>query len=152
MLNLAGELVGLVTTVVRETPTGLAVEGVAFAQSSNSVRPIIEDIIAFGAHPRPRLGIERPFQQHIELTPQFAAAQGFPLELGALVIAVKPGSAAEAAGVQPGDVVVGVNNIAVDLARPFVNLLKALGPGDVVELAVIRGGQQLVITVALRLE
>ena len=152
MLNLAGELVGLMTTVVRETPTGLAVEGVAFAQSSNSLRPIIEDIITLGVHPRPRLGIERPFLQHIEVTPQLAAAQGLPLELGALVIAVEPGSAAEAAGVQPGDFVVGVNAVAVDLARPFVNLLKDLGPGDVVELAVIRGGRQLVIPVALRLE
>ena len=85
LLNLAGELVGLMTTVVRETPTGLAVEGIAFAQSSNSLRPIIEDIITLGVHPRPRLGIERPFRQHIELTPELAAAQGFPLELGALV-------------------------------------------------------------------
>ena len=152
LLNLGGELVGLMTTVVRETPNGLAVEGVAFAQSSNSLRPIVEDIITLGVHPRPRLGIERPFRQHIELTPQLAAAQGFPLELGALVIAIEPGSAAEAAGLQPGDVVVAVNSVAVDLAHPFVNLLKALAPGERAELAVIRGGRQLVIPVAPRLE
>ena len=152
LLNLAGELVGLMTTVVRETPTGLAVEGIAFAQSSNSLRPIIEDIITLGVHPRPRLGIERPFRQHIELTPKLAAAQGFPLELGALVIAIEPGSAAEAAGLQPGDVVVAVNSAPVDLLHPFVNLLKALATGDLAELAVIRDGQQLVIPVAPKLE
>jgi S1-C subfamily serine protease len=152
LLNDDGELVGLLTTVVRETPTGLAVEGVAFAQSSNSLRPIIEDIIALGVHPRPRLGIEWPFRQHIELTPELAAAQDFPLELGALVIAVEPASAAEAAGVLPGDVVVGVNATPIDLARPFVNLLKALSPGAVAELTVIRGGERLVIPVTPRLE
>ena len=140
------------TTVVRETPTGLAVEGISFAQSSNSLRPIIEDIITLGVHPRPRLGVERPFRQHIKLTPELAAAQGFSLELGALVIAIEPGSAAEAAGLQPGDVVVAVNSAPVDLLHPFVNLLKALAPGDLAELAVLRDGQQLVIPVAPRLE
>ena len=152
LVNLEGEVVGLLTTVVRSTPSGSAVQGVAFAQSSNSLRPIVDDIILLGSHLRPRLGIERPFRQHIELTPELSAERGVPLPLGALVIAVEVGSAAEEAGVLPGDIVVGVNGAAIDLDHPFVNLLKGLRPGERAELAVVRDGQQLSIAVSPRLE
>ncbi len=152
LINDAGELVGLLTTVVRETPTGLAVEGVAFAQSTNSLRPVIENIITLGVHPRPRLGIEFPFGQHMEMTPELAQAEGLPELPGALVTFVEPGSSADAAGVRAGDVIVAVNSMPVDLATPFVNRLKALVPGQVAELTVLRGGQQLVIPVTPRLE
>ena len=152
LVNLDGEVVGLLTTVVRQTPSGISIEGVAFAQSSNSLAPIIEDIIERGGHPRPRLGIERPFRQHVELTPELTAARGVPLPPGALVIAVEPGSPAGVAGVLPGDIVVAVNGVAVDLDRPFVNLLKALAPGELAELTVFRDGRQLRIPVSPRLE
>lgn len=152
LVNRDGEVVGLLTTVVRGTPNGGTVEGVAFAQSSNSLRPIIDDIVLLGSHLRPRLGIERPFREHIELTPELSAEQGIPLPLGALVIAVEAGSAAEEAGVLPGDIVVAVNGAAIDLDHPFVNLLKALAPGELAELGVVRDGQQLSIVVSPRLE
>lgn len=152
LINDRGELVGLLTTVVRETPTGLAVEGVSFSQSSNSLRPIIENIIALGVHPRPRLGIEYPFVQHMEMTPALAEAEGLPRQAGALVTSVAPDSSAAAAGVRPGDLIVAVNGMPVDLATPLVNRLKALELGQVAELTVLRGGQQLVIPVTPRLE
>lgn len=152
LINAEGELVGLLTTVVRETPTGLAVEGVSFSQSSNSLRPIIENIISLGVHPRPRLGIEYPSVHHVELTPELAEAEGLPRLEGALVTSVDPGSSAALAGVQPGDLIVAVNAMPVDLATPLVNRLKALEPGQVAELTVLRGGRQLVIPVTPRLE
>ena len=130
----------------------MAVEGVAFAQSSDSLRPIIENIITLGVNPRPRLGIEYPFRQHMEMTPALAEAEGLPSLPGALVTFVEPDSSAEAAGVQAGDVIVAVNSMPVDLANPFVNRLKVLVPGQVAELTVLRGGRQLVIPVTPRLE
>jgi S1-C subfamily serine protease len=152
LVNDAGELVGIVTTVVRENPAGGIIEGVAFAQSSDSLRPIVERIAATGSFPRPRLGIEHPLRQHIELTPQLSAAQGIAIPLGALVVDVESGSPADDAGIEPGDIVVAVNEVPVDLDRPFVNLLKALSPGDTAELVVVREGQQLVIAVSPRYE
>ena len=68
------------------------------------------------------------------------------------MIAVEPGSPAGVAGVLPGDIVVAVNGVAVDLDRPFVNLLKALAPGELAELTVFRDGRQLRIPVSPRLE
>lgn len=148
LVNLAGELVGIITTVVRETPAGQAVQGVSFAQSSAVVRPIVEAAVGGAAYPRRRLGIERPGSQHIELIPQIAVAQGLPVQAGALVIAPAAGSPAELAGVQPGDIVVALNGAGVDLDHPLVNLLKRLPPGSVARLAVVRGDRQLVIPVS----
>ncbi|MYE46215.1 MAG: PDZ domain-containing protein [Chloroflexi bacterium] len=152
LINSDGEVVGLLTTVVRATGTGSPVQGISFAQSSNSLRPIIEDIVLLGAYVRPRLGIERPFRHHIELTPELSASQGIPLPLGALVIEVEPGSAAREAGIRIGDIVTAVNGVAIDLDHPFVNLLKPLQPGEPAELTVVRAGQQLSIAVMPRLE
>ena len=152
LINSDGEVIGLLTTVVRGTPSGGAIQGIAFAQSSNSLRPIIEDIVLLGTYLRPRLGIERPFRHHIELTPELSASRGIPLSLGALVIAVEAGSAAEQAGIRIGDIVTAVNGAAVDLDHPFVNVLKTLRPGETAELTVVRAGQQLSIAVLPRLE
>ena len=148
LINLDGEVVGLLTTVVRNDPAGRAVEGVAFAQSSNALRPAVEAIMATGTYARPRPGIERPGQQHIEISPALAADRGLPVPAGALVLAPAPGSPAEAAGVQPGDIVVAMNGVAVDFGNPLPNLLKRLPRGADAEFLIVRGGAQLAITVS----
>jgi 2-alkenal reductase len=148
LVNLEGEFVGLLTTVVRESVTGTTVEGVAFAQSADSLRPIVANIVSTGRHPRPRIGIERPDEQHVEITPELAVQEQLPVTAGALIVAPAEGSPAVAAGVQAGDIVVGVNGVAVNLEQPFVNMLKLLPAGARVDLAILRGGQQLEISVA----
>jgi serine protease DegQ len=151
LMTARGEIVGLLTTVVREAPNGLAIEGVAFAQSTDSLRDAIDGIIRTGRSKRPRLGIER-FTQHVEVTPSLAAQRGLAAPEGALVTAVAAGSPAAAAGVRPGDLIVGFNGVAIDLATPLVNLLKDLRPGERAELAILRNGQPLRVTVSPVLE
>jgi S1-C subfamily serine protease len=146
LINLNGEFVGLITTVVRDAGSGVLVEGVAFAQSSDSLREIVSDIVRMGRHPRPRIGIEFPDVEHVEVTPELAAQQGLPVSEGALITSVAPGSPAANAGVQVGDIVVGLNGAQVTLEQPMVNLLKLLPPGVRVDLVVLRNGQQLPIS------
>lgn len=146
LVNLDGEFVGLLTTVVRDAGSGVPVEGVAFAQSSDSLRPIVSDIVRSGSHPRPRIGIEYPDVQHAEVTPELAAAQGLPVAAGALVIAPAPNSPAAEAGVLAGDIVVNVNGAPVTLEQPMVNLLKLIPRGARIDLIVLRDGQELPIS------
>lgn len=151
LMTTRGDVVGLITTVVRETPNGLAIEGVSFAQSTDSLRDAIDGIIRNGKSRRSRLGFER-LDQHLEATPGLAAQRNLPVPAGALVTAITPRSPAAAADVRVGDIVVGVNGVAVDLVTPFVNLLKDIRPGDRAELAVIRNGQPVRINVSPALE
>lgn len=147
LVNLQGELVGLITTVVRSGPGGLSLSGVGFAQSADSIRPVIAAAITNTRFPRPRLGIEVPETQHLEITPELAAARSLPVPAGALVVAPAANSPATRAGIVPGDIVVGVNGVAVDLDTPFVNLLKALPRGARAELAILRGGRTQIVAV-----
>ncbi|MEE8337044.1 MAG: trypsin-like peptidase domain-containing protein [Dehalococcoidia bacterium] len=152
LINLDGEIVGLLTTVVRNDANGRAVEGVAFAQSSDTIRPIVEAIIAGGRFPRPRPGIERPGTQHLEISPQLALDEGLPVPFGALVLTPAPGSPADAAGMRAGDIIVAINGVAIDFDNPLPNLLKRLAPGADANLLVIRGRREFLITLSPWLE
>ena len=152
LVNLDGELVGLLTTVVRQGPGGAPIQGVAFAQAGDALRPIVANIVRSGSHPRPRLGIERPGSQHLEINPELVAARRLPVEAGALVVAPAPDSPAARAGIEAGDIVLGMNGVQFTLDQPFVNILKRLPRGQRAELLVLRGGRQMVIPVTPALE
>jgi 2-alkenal reductase len=147
LINLAGEFVGLITSVVRTEGSDSLVQGVGFAQSSDSMRPVVAELIRTGRYPRARIGIERPDEQHIEITGEIAAQRRLPVANGALIVAPAPNSPAARAGIQPGDIVVGVNGAKIDFDFPMVNLLKQLPRGTRVELAVLRGGRAITIPV-----
>ena len=142
LVNLDGEVVGLVTTVVRQAPNGSTIEGVAFAQSIRSLARPVAEILANGVSSRARIGIERQ-SQHDEISPDLAAALDLPVAAGALVRAVAAGSPAEGAGIKAGDIVAAVNGVAVDFDAPFVNLLKDLEPGTPLEITILRGDETL---------
>ena len=147
LVNLAGELVGVNTSVIRTGPDDSEVRDVGFAQSSDSLRPIVAAVIANGKYPRARIGLEFPQQQVLEIDPDVAAQRKLPVTQGALVIAPAPNSPAVKAGIVPGDIILGVNGQPVTYDVPMVNLLKRLPKGVRVDLAVLRGTQRLTIQV-----
>src|SRR4029077_6269324 len=83
LINVDGEVIGLLTTVVRNTPDGQTVEGVALAHSSNSLRAVVDAMPRSGATPRPRWGIDRGGSKHAPVTAERATAQHLPVQRGA---------------------------------------------------------------------
>ena len=146
LINLDGEVVGLITTVVRQSG-GQTVEGIAIAHSSNSLRSIVEAVESTGINPRLRIGIERVNVGHVPIIPALAQAEGLPVPFGAVIVKIAAGSPAESAGVEVGDIVVGVNGIQIDADFPFVNLLGLAETGEELQLFVLRGEEQLLIPV-----
>jgi len=149
LIDIHGDVVGLLTTVVRSDPNGLAVQGVAFAQSTDSLGPALDAIVATGSFARPRPGIEQPGRHHVEVTASLAQELSLPVSAGALLTAVEPGSPAAAVGLAAGDIVVGVNGRAIDSSHPLVNLLKPLPLASSAELLIVRDGREIVVTVSL---
>lgn len=59
---------------------------------------------------------------------------------------------ATTAGIRPGDVITAVNGHDTESAEDFIAALRALDPGDQVELTVLHGGetQQISVTITAR--
>ncbi len=138
LVNLRGELVGINTAIV--APGGGNV-GIGFAIPSNMARALMEQLVAFGEIRRGRLGVSGQ-------TLNTALAKAFDLDIskGVLISSVEPGAAADRAGLQVGDVVVGINERQVDDTADLRNALGVLRAGSEVELKVIRGGRQHIIS------
>lgn len=138
LLNLQGEVVGMLTTVVRTTGNGETVEGIAFAISSRTINDVAFQLIARGRVRRPDVGLE---------TQEITVQQAGGTREAAIVVAVDPLGPAAAAGVLAGDVVLSINEDEVSDEQPFLNLLKLLQPGEMAALELSRNAQTLVIEV-----
>jgi S1-C subfamily serine protease len=82
-----------------------------------------------------------------QLSDEQKAALG--IEDGVLVDAVSSGSAAEAAGLEPGDVIVELAGREVGSADDLLSTLRAHPPGDQVLVAVVRDGERFELTATL---
>jgi len=58
-----------------------------------------------------------------------------------LIESVVPGSAADKAGLQAGDVILTVNDLPVDDTHPLANVLTNFQPNDTVTLKLLSGGK-----------
>ena len=83
-----------------------------------------------------------------DISPEFAQRFGLPdEEEGVVVTRVEPGSAAEDAGVQRGDLILEINRRAVSDVKEFQRIARGLGKDDSILLLINRQGQTLFITI-----
>jgi S1-C subfamily serine protease len=134
------EVIGLNALVVR--PAGE--EGLGFAISSETVRRISDEIIAEGRVVRGFIGIS-----YDDNNPQYAAYYGLPTSDGVVVLEVRPGTPAAAAGIQPRDVITKMNGQVIDQAHPLKTLLLNTRPGDRVTLTILRGAREQTVPLTL---
>jgi len=135
LLNAAGEVVGINTAVAASNGRTSA-ENVGFAIAIDRALPVIE---------RLRSGGEAPSHGVLGVRTTDPADGS----RGALIASVEPGSAAESAGLQPGDLVTKLDGSAIDGAASLGARVREHAPGDRVELALVRDGQERTITVRL---
>ncbi|TVQ35563.1 MAG: Do family serine endopeptidase [Geminicoccaceae bacterium] len=141
LVNAAGEVVGVNTAIF--SPSGGNV-GIGFAIPANLVQEIVAQLRDDGGITRGWLGVALQ-----RLDGDLAAALGTTTEEGALVSSIEPESPAEAAGLEPGDVVVAVNGDAIDSTRALALAIAALPPGTEAELTLERSGERLTKGVTL---
>jgi Do/DeqQ family serine protease len=137
LVNLRGELVGINTAII--APAGGNV-GIGFAIPSNMVKRVMNQLVEYGKVQRGQLGISIQ-----DLTADLAQAFDINRRQGAVIAQVIPNSAAERAGLRPGDVIIAANNRPILNAESLHNVIGLLRIGDRVKLDILRKGKPMVI-------
>jgi serine protease Do len=139
LVDADGSLVGINTFILSESGGS---EGLGFAIPSGVVQLVYKQLRAYGHVHRGLIGIRSE-----EVTPVLTAGLGLSQNWGQLVSDVAPGGPAAAAGLQVGDVIVGLNGKpAVSLAE-FVTDLTLRNLGRTVRLDVLRGRTRITLEI-----
>jgi S1-C subfamily serine protease len=141
LVNKEAQVMGI--NVAYIPPTSQAVS-IGFAIPSPTVRSVVTQLLETGSVSHAYLGVEGR-----ELTAQTAQELGLSASEGVVVFSVASGSAAEQAGLQPGDVITAINGTPLQSVEDLFAALRGLEPGDQVTLSVDRRGEQLELTATL---
>ncbi|MBI4357538.1 MAG: DegQ family serine endoprotease [Gammaproteobacteria bacterium] len=134
LVDLTGSLVGINTAIV--APSGGNV-GIGFAIPINMAKSIMEQLLQYGNVKRGALGVSIQ-----DLTPDLAKALNIQnLTGGALISEVEDGSAADKAGIKPGDIVLTMNGKAVENSSSLRNKIGLLRLGNSITLTLWRNGK-----------
>ncbi len=142
LVNLRGELIGINSMIF--SPSGASI-GIGFAIPSDLAAEVMRQLIAYGEVRRGALGVETQ-----DVTPQLATLLTLKDERGAVVTRVRAGTAAAAAGVQPGDVIVALNGRSIASRQDLHNLEGLTAIGTKVELKMLRAGKPLTLAMTLK--
>ncbi|NMC80243.1 MAG: PDZ domain-containing protein [Chloroflexi bacterium] len=145
LVNLAGEVVGINTLVVRGSGVSSTVaEGLGFAIPSNTAQVIAGQIIQTGHFARPYLGVQAQ-----TINPQIAARYNLPVQWGAYITQVASNSPADDAGLQAGDIITRIGDQQLGENTSYVNALFTYSPNQSVTVEYYRGNQSHQVTVTL---
>jgi len=140
LVNIRGEVVGVNTFILSQSGGN---EGLGFAIPSATVRTVFRQLKAFGQLRKQEVGMSLQ-----TITPTMAAALGLSRNYGVIVSDVWPGGPAEAAGMKIGDVLLQVDDQPAE-NLPTVNYFFRLRDSpDRVQISVLRGAAQMVLSVA----
>lgn len=137
LFNDLGEVIGITTAKYSTSSSGTTVEGLGFAVPINDVENIIYDLITYGyVTGKPYMGI------------QAVNAQFYGASTGAYVSYVAEGSCSERAGLLVGDIIIGIDDVAINSSSAITAVLNSYSAGDSATITVSRNGstQSLYIT------
>ena len=136
LINCYGQVIGINTMKIGAFTDSAGVEGLGFAIPSATVKDIVDQLISQGyVSGRPTLGIEgetlSTFYQHY-----------YRLPAGLYITEVEQGSDADLCGIEPGDILVSIDDTRITDADGLNTALYNHEVGDTVKVTIYRGGQQ----------
>ena len=143
LFDLAGRVVGVNTLGIPQSGV-TPVQGLFFAIPANHVADIASQLIETGQVSYPYIGIE-----YQAISPDLAAQNDLPVDYGAYVLATVQGGPAEQAGIERGDIILGIGDQRIQGQTTFTEALFAQSPGDTVTVTVLRGNEELQFEVTL---
>lgn len=144
LVNLNGEVIGINTAVASDA------QGIGFAIPINDAKGMIKTLLAEGKVVKPYIGV-----RYLSITPDIAKEYDLDVKSGAYIFAVGgeesvlAGSPAAQAGLKNKDIIVKVNDTAVDGTHPFASLIAQHSVGETLTLTYLRDGKTATASVKL---
>ena len=139
LFNMSGEVIGINSQIFSRTGGYM---GVSFAIPIDVARNVEEQLIKSGKVVRGRIGVTIQ-----DVNSQLAESFGLDRPHGALVSLVENDGPAAKAGLQAGDVILGVNGRPIERYGELSGTIASMKPGADANLQVWRGGKQQTIVV-----
>lgn len=145
LIDLSGKVVGV---NVAKDEGG---ESLGFSIPINEAKPVIESARKVGKIIRPRLGV-----RYLTITPEIFEERKLSRSTGALLFvndkgepAVVPGSPADKAGLQAGDIIFEIDGKKIDERMPLLSYISQFGPGKKLGFKIQRGNNILTKIITL---
>ena len=138
LVSSRGEIVGVNTAVI------MGAQGICFAVAANTASFVLGELVRHGRVRRAFIGLSA---QQTTLPPRLRRAAGVEQQSAVMVSTIEPGGSVDRAGLKPGDIVFGLDGIAITGADDLVRLLTGEKIGQDVALDVLRGSERLTISV-----
>jgi 2-alkenal reductase len=136
LLDLSGEVIGI------NVATTQGAENIGFSIPVNAAKSVLKNFEQAGRIVRPFLGVE-----YVIITEDISVLRKLPQ--GAFIQRVVKDSPAEKAGLKAGDIIVKVDDQAINEKSTLSNAIRARQVGDSLKLAVDRNGEQVNLTATL---
>lgn len=145
LVNRDAEVVGINVAYLPATQTGQPIAGLGFAIPASTAVSVAEQLIETGEVSSPYLGVGLA-----DLSPQEAEQFGLPVESGAIVSEVEPGTAADEAGIRAENIITAIDGTPIEDSGDLLAALRDYQPGDTVEVTVVRqNGDEETLNVTL---
>ena len=142
LFNMYGEVVGITSAKYSgTTSSGASIEGISFAIPIDDVMSIIDDLQEYGYVTGAYLGVT-------VTDTDAAAAKLYGMPTGAYVNSVEDGGAADRAGVQPKDIIIGLGDTDISNRTELTRVLRRFKAGDTT-ITVIRSGERMTMDITL---
>jgi Do/DeqQ family serine protease len=141
LVSTSSELIGINSQML--SPSGGSI-GIGFAIPSNMARTVADTLVKAGKVRRGQLGITV-----VRANSEPAKALGVKETKGVVVAQIKPGGAADRAGLKAGDVITAFNGVEVNDPNVFRNQVASTPPGTPVTLNVLRDGREMQLRATL---
>jgi S1-C subfamily serine protease len=141
LVSSRGEVVGINTAVI------MGAQGICFAVAANTASFVLGELVRHGRVRRAFIGIAA---QQTAIPPLRRRAAGLAQDRAVIISTVEPDSAAERAGLRPGDIVVALDGVTIAGADDLVRALTGDKIGRSVAFDVLRGTERLTVAAVPR--
>jgi serine protease DegQ len=139
LVDARGNLVGINSAIYSSTGGSV---GIGFAIPTSIITDVLDQLIRNGRVVRGYFGIEPE-----DITPEVASAFKLPRAEGVYVRGVMRDAPAHKAGMEPGDIIVSINDMRVENTPGVLSQIARLAPGATAKVLVLRDAKEVALSV-----